>query len=147
LAISSIVIPRAFVRFTPLLLLCLMTAGCASGPMVRLRQQPYNPLAERLKLTSRGGPKASSRTRQLLRSHDLPENVGLKIRPQLNAVADLHRQTPSRESTFALAELSYIAAKKTEMTRPQAAMEMYFNSVAYSYSYLFDERFGSDHNR
>jgi pimeloyl-ACP methyl ester carboxylesterase len=147
LAISSLVIPRAFVRFAPLLLLCLMTAGCASGPMVKLRQQPYNPLAERLKLTSRGGPKASSRTRQLLRRHDLPENVGLKIRPQLNAVADLHSQTPSRESTFALAELSYIAAKKTEMTRPQAAMELYFNSVAYSYSYLFDERFGSDHNR
>ena len=138
---------RAFGRFAPLLLFCLLAAGCASGPMVKLRQQPSNPLAERLKLTSRGGPKASSRTRQLLRRHDLPEKVGHNPQPLLNAVAEFHRQTPSRESTFALAELSYIAAKKSEMTRPQAAMQMYFNSVAYSYSYLFDDRFGSDHNR
>src|SRR4051812_16342945 len=58
-----------------IVLVCLVAAvvgGCAtSSEWVKVRDTPRNPLAGTLNLLSRGGPKPTERTMQLLRRYDL----------------------------------------------------------------------------
>ena len=127
-------------------LLVTAVAGCSSNKMVTLRSVPQSPLVDKLKLTARGGPRASARTRQLLRLYDLTDD--LKSNPQellqkLQAIVD---REPSAEKVHAIAELSYLAAKHEEGHNPKLAMDLYGSSVLHAYRYLFDERFAGERN-
>lgn len=136
-------------RLLPVLLVGLMVlalAGCGGQRFVKLRPQPYNPLADRLKLTARGGPQPSERTIQLLRQYALPTHRFTDTETQIANLSALHAAEPSAESCYALAELSYIAAVKQQLINPHRAQEWYLNSVAQAYSYLFDAKYREQRN-
>ena len=121
------------------LLLVALLAGCSSTG-VSLRSAPKSPLVEELKLTARGGPRPSDRTMQLLRMHNLSNELQgdpQKLAEKLQAIAD--RETTA-ENVYALAELSFLGAKKAEMVDKKVALDLYGASVLHAYHYLFDER-------
>ncbi len=136
-------------RGTPVLALGLLLAvlsGCGGQRFVKLREQPKNPLAEQLRLTARGGPEPSLRTVQLLRRYALPTGRFTDPEQLIAQLAVVHNQEPTAESCYALAELSYIAAVKMQLTHPHRAQEWYLNCVAQAYAYLFDAKFRRERN-
>ena len=126
--------------------LCLPISGCTSQKLVKLRSRPHNPLANRLKLYARGGPKSSERTRQLLRQNDLAGRWVHNPRQLVTSLGKIHQREPRPESCYALAELSYIAAKKLELNHRREAQKMYWDCVVQSYAYLFDPQYNAVRN-
>ena len=131
------------------LLLALVIAfpGCATQQLVKLRSQPYNPLAEQLKLTAHGGPKPSARTQQLLRQCDLDSRPRGDAADVIAALAKIHEQSPALESCYALAELNYVAGQRLQLRHRERAQGNYWNCVARTYEYLFDPRYQNTRNR
>jgi len=109
--------------------------------MVTLRPVPRTPLADSLKLTAESGPEPSPRTRQFLRLYDLGRD--LKGDPQrlLNKVQEIIDREPSADKVYALAELSYISARRVEGVQPHLALHLYGAGALQAYKYLFDTRF------
>lgn len=122
-------------------ILLLSAGGCASTKWVSLRSSPRNPLSDTLGLVTRTGPKPTPRTVQLLRRFDLAGQQADK--PALLAkLTELNRREPNRENLYALAELSYVGAKRSEASmRREEALELYGSAVLYAYQYLFDKDF------
>jgi pimeloyl-ACP methyl ester carboxylesterase len=122
----------------------VLLAGCAStggSKWVSLRSTPKNPLTEVLGLVAKQGPKPTPRTLQLLRRYDLEKKQGDKVAllAELNAI---NRREPHRENLYALAELSYIGAKRADSAmKSEEALELYGSSVLYAYEYLFDRTY------
>ncbi len=140
---------RLRICWTPIFtagLLIAVLSGCGSQQFVKLRPQPRNPLTEQLRLTARGGPEPSKRTVQLLRRYALPAGRFTNTEDVIAKLASIHQQEPTAESCYALAELSYIAAAKQQLTNAHRAQEWYLNCVAQSYAYLFDPKFRQDRN-
>lgn len=119
----------------------LGSAGCASTKWVSLRSTPKNPLSDALGLVTRTGPKPTPRTVQLLRRYDLEGKQADK--PALLAeLAEINRREPNRENVYALAELSYVGAKRAEVALHQEeALELYGSAVLFAYQYLFDKNY------
>ncbi|MBI5757023.1 MAG: alpha/beta fold hydrolase [Planctomycetales bacterium] len=130
-----------------LLALVVTSPGCATQQLVKLRSQPYNPLAEQLKLTAHGGPKPSERTQQLLRRFDLDSRPRGDAADVIASLATIHEQSPSLESCYALAELNYIAGQRQQLRRREKTQANYWNCVARTYEYLFDPRYQNTRNR
>ncbi|VAX42529.1 hypothetical protein MNBD_PLANCTO02-852 [hydrothermal vent metagenome] len=131
-------------RSTLLVLFCvalMVTSGCASTQLVELRARPASPLAEQLKLYSTGGPKPSERTRLVLRRLALSEKVSSTPYALLKKVTEAHRENPTSESCYALAELNFIAGKKSELRNRKKASEFYLGCVARTYEFLFEPRY------
>ena len=127
------------------MLLVALLAGCSSTG-VSLRSAPKSPLVEELKLTARGGPRPSDRTMQLLRVHNLSNELQgdpQKLAEKLQAIAD---REMTAENVYALAELSFLGAKKAEMVDKKVALDLYGASVLHAYHYLFDERLAATRN-
>lgn len=119
------------------LLLCVLAPGCLAPRMVELREHPHNPLAERLKLTARGGARPSDRTHRLLNRYALAGQDRESRAEQLDRLQRIHQQEPSIESCYAIAELSYLQGKKLELAHRKRAHTMYWQAVRYAYAYLF----------
>jgi pimeloyl-ACP methyl ester carboxylesterase len=133
---------------TFILLLSLSLApGCASQQLVKLRAQPYNPLAEQLKLTAQGGPRPSERTRQLLHRFDIAHRTRGDSVDAIATLAKVHDDSPSLESCYALAELHYIAGQRLQLRDRRQAQSHFWNCVARTYEYLFDPKFQNTRNR
>jgi len=115
--------------------------GCASSKYATLRPVPKSPLVEQLKLTSRSGPEASSRTQQFLRVYDLAEYQKGDPRKLLEKVQEIIQREPSADKVHAFAELAYLEGKKAERHDPRLALDLYGASVLHAYQYLFDDRF------
>lgn len=124
----------------------LGAGGCASSRMATLRSVPKGPLVEQLNLTSARGPQASDRTRQFLRVHGLEGEFQRQPQELLDKVEEIVQQEPGADSMYALAELSYLAAKNAEKQDTRVALELYEASVLHAYQYLFDERYRSTRN-
>jgi pimeloyl-ACP methyl ester carboxylesterase len=110
--------------------------GC-SKQIVRLRENPKNPLTETLMLTASGGPKPSFRTQQLLNELDLGKTVQSNPEAVLVDLWEYTQEEPDAEKHYALAEVSYIAAKKRELKNDPNCIDLYYASVKYAYDYLF----------
>ncbi|HTQ39705.1 MAG TPA: alpha/beta fold hydrolase [Pirellulales bacterium] len=126
----------------PIALCAALATGCASPKWVVVRDAPRNPLTERLKLLSSGGPRPTQRTLMFLRRYDLQGHVHdnpVELVHQVQGVID---KDPSPEALAAAAELAYIGGVKSQalMQTPQA-FNLYCASVAYSYAYLFNPAF------
>lgn len=121
--------------------------GCLGGGRgVSLRKTPYNPLATQLKLVSHGGPEATDRTQQILRRYDLKKELSGDWQPAIAKLQEINAEESLPEVQFAIAELSYIAGKKAELTAPERAVDLYGTAVANAYLYLFDERLSFSRN-
>jgi len=124
----------------------LAASGCASNHWVTLRATPRNPLSESLSLLAPGGPAPSDRTMQLLRRYDLARHWMGDRRKLLDALLNLHAENPRPETLYAIAEVAYISARKTELIDQERALDLYGTSVMHAYLYLFDPRFPLAHN-
>lgn len=127
----------------PFVVLLLMSMGCRTTDYITLREVPHNRLADRLKLFSFSGPKATPRTERLLRRFALDEE-----KPDIVLVG-LHRQIvedPQPEKLYSFSELAYIQGQRA-MVRGQStkALEHFGAAVAHAYWYLFDSKY--DHFR
>jgi pimeloyl-ACP methyl ester carboxylesterase len=109
--------------------------------MTELRKVPRSPLVDRFKLTSRKGPQASGRTKQILRVNDLTGDVGHDPNALLEKVQAIIEKDPTPEKVYAFAELAFLEAKKVEHRDPRLALDLYGASAVHAYQYLFDERF------
>ncbi len=117
------------------------TTGCLGGGRgVSLRKSPYNALTEQLKLVSHGGPEATDRTQQILRRYDLKRELTGNWQPVIARLQEINAQEPQPELQYSIAELSYIAGKKAELTAPERAVDLYGTAVANAYLYLFDDQ-------
>ena len=128
------------------LLGCVFLSGCASAKWVELRKTPRNPLSAQLSLLSRGGPKPTERTLQLLRRYDLESQLEADRPALLAKLSTINHQEPNREILYAMAELAYIAAKTTDSDKQGKSLELYGTAVMRSYEYLFDDTYLSNSN-
>ena len=126
-------------------LLLLSAPGCASNK-ISLRSVPKSPLIEELNLTSYSGPKPSERTAQLLRVYNLGEDLTGDIRPLLKKLQAISELEPEADTVYALSELAFLGAKKTELHDKRTALDLYGASVLHAYDYLFDPRFAVGRN-
>ncbi|MFO0896659.1 MAG: alpha/beta fold hydrolase [Pirellulales bacterium] len=129
-----------------LLTLPLGGFGCASAEWVTVRSAPKNPLTERLMLLSSGGPQPTDRTQVLLRRYDLDKLYQKAPEEALGKLQQIILQEPSADRLYAFAELSYLAAVRKQAHGDEGCLDLYIASVAHSYLYLFDERFGQYRN-
>jgi pimeloyl-ACP methyl ester carboxylesterase len=124
----------------------LVLAGCSSSP-VKLRSVPKSPLIDELNLASYGGPKPSDRTIQLLRVYNLSDDLNGNYAALLKKLQAISDREPAADTAYALSELAYLGAKKTESRDKQAALDLYGASVLHAYDFLFDPRFASTRNQ
>ncbi|MEX2113366.1 MAG: alpha/beta fold hydrolase [Pirellulales bacterium] len=129
-----------------LLVLAALVCGCAQQKWVRLREVPENPLAGPLNLLSPSGPKPTARTMLLVRRYDLEDELNRHSSTLLTKLCDINRQEPSADKLYALSELAYLAAKRSEPINRQRALELHSIAMVNGYQYLFDERFGRFRN-
>jgi pimeloyl-ACP methyl ester carboxylesterase len=144
-------VPRARYRCATVVALAallgaLVLGGCSSSA-ISLRSAPNSPLIEQLSLTARGGPKPSDQTLQLLRVYNLSDDLAGNYSTLLKKLQAINDREPTAEAAYALAELSFLGAKKTEGHDKQAALDLYGESVLHAYDYLFDERFADTRNQ
>jgi len=138
--------PRVSKRLLCIVLL-ISACGCASSAKwISVRSVPQNPLAERLNLFARGGPRPSARTMQLLRRHDLHEKIDDDPQELVNDVYDIVVAEPTPEKVYALAEVAYLGGRKVEHKDRRLALDLYGASVVHSFVYLFDPRFHQNRN-
>jgi pimeloyl-ACP methyl ester carboxylesterase len=95
-------------------------------------------LAGTLDLVAPGGPKATSRTKQLLRRYDLDSDFKGDRAALLSRLEDIQRREPSREHEYAMAEIAYITATQSEKLQRQKALEFYGTALTHAYRYLFE---------
>ncbi len=115
-----------------------LSAGCGGQKWIVLRDQPHNPIAERLMLLSRGGPKPTERTRMFLRKYDLEDQLD-KPQELVGRVQKVIDREPSGEALAAAAEISYIGGVRSQLvSKSQEALDLYGTSVAYSHDYLLN---------
>ncbi len=107
-----------------------------------VRDTPHNPLTERLKLLSRGGPRPTERTQMFLRRYDLEADVHDNPCDLVHKLQNVIDHDPSPEAFAAAAELAYVGGAKSDMLiQSHQAFNLYCASVAYSYAYLFNPQF------
>ncbi len=99
-----------------------------------LREKPQNPLTDRLRLFSPGGPRPSDRTEHWLISTGKPEvrDTGALLHRARRILND----SPDGETLHAAAELSYLAARRTEDNDAALAEELYLDAAHFSWRYL-----------
>jgi pimeloyl-ACP methyl ester carboxylesterase len=116
----------------------LVLSGCGGQKWIVLRDQPHNPISERLMLLSRGGPKPTERTRMFLRRYDLEDQLD-KPQELVSSVQKVIDREPSSEGLAAAAELSYIGGVRAQLVgKSQTALDLYGTSAAYSHDYLLN---------
>lgn len=122
-------------------LLLAWTGGCAttSEQWVKVRDTPSNPLAGKLQLLSTKGPKPSPRTQQLLRRYNLADQLGGNRTELLARLEELQLKEPNLEIEYAMAELAYLAAKRSEAFSRDRAVEFYGTALVHAYRYLLDD--------
>lgn len=120
--------------------------ACTPTKYVKLRAAPKNPLSEQLSLGARSGPKPSERTMQVLRRYDAVKELDGDPQALLGKFQAALAREPSIELVYTVSELAYVSGKKLESDNEKAALDFYETSVAYSYMYLFDTKFGPARN-
>jgi hypothetical protein len=120
---------------------CLPPAGCSSNRYLEHRGAPWDPLTQPLRLLSRRGPRPTERTVRLLRRYDLVEKQKTDLALVLAQLQEELVLEPSLDKIYALAELSYIGAKKSHRRGDRdGAKRLYAVAVAHAYAFLFDDR-------
>src|SRR3954453_1326634 len=133
--------PRLWLRCS-FIVVCLASefgGGCATtSEWIKVRDTPRNPLAGTLNLVSRGGPKPTERTTQLLRRYDLESELHGDRASLLARLEDIQRREPDREHEYAMAEVAYITATQSEKLHRRRALQFYGTALIHAYRYLFE---------
>lgn len=124
-----------------MLAVVLLSGGCSGNRYIERRDSPWDPLTRQLRLMSRRGPKPTDRTLHLLRRYDLVQQHEKNLAPVLMRLQDALVEEPTLDKVYALAELSYIGAKKAHLRGYRdEAKQLYAIAVAHAYAFLFDDR-------
>ncbi|MDG2380292.1 MAG: hypothetical protein P8N76_01330 [Pirellulaceae bacterium] len=119
------------------LLLCI---GCSNTEWVRVREKPDIPLAAELNLFSGKGPKATPRTKQLLRRYDLDKKAHKDPLQLVTELQEISRRDTTPENVFATAEIAYISGiRAQDKGNTTEAFDLFGLSVANAYSYLLGD--------
>lgn len=122
-----------------LLIVLLVSTGCATQKWANVRKTSSNPLEGPLKLMSYGGPQVTDRTRQSLRVLDLEKYADGSYEEGLAELAKVIESEPTADNLYTFAELSYIAAERAEnLGKKATALELYAGSVSHAYYFLFE---------
>lgn len=81
----------------------------------------------------------SPQTAQVLRRQALDKRFATKPTDVLEELDRKVRDDPDPDMVFAVAELSYLHARRVERLSPKAALTSYGGALAHAYFYLFDE--------
>jgi pimeloyl-ACP methyl ester carboxylesterase len=81
----------------------------------------------------------SVQTAQLLRIRALDKKFAMNPAEVLLTLDEQVKKSPDPDAVFALAELSYLTARKFERVSKKQALSLYAGTVAFSYFYLFDD--------
>ena len=112
--------------------------GCASQKYVQIRQNPFNPLTDSLRLLSRSGPQVTARTTTLLRHYALLDAYKSDPDDCLLQLQDLAIDEKGAEKIYAISELAYTIGKQAERAHQEGqALDMYTVAVSNAYLYLF----------
>jgi pimeloyl-ACP methyl ester carboxylesterase len=137
----------SFVQVAVLLICAGALSGCAAPQWVTVRDAPHNPLTERLRLLSKGGPRPTERTLVFLRRYNLEGHVHDPPVDLVHRVQGVIDVEPSPEALAAAAELSYIGGVRSQLVgSSRQSLDLFGTSVAYSYAYLFGVRSPQYHN-
>jgi pimeloyl-ACP methyl ester carboxylesterase len=127
------------VGFILLFTFLLLLSGCASKTGVK----PVN-IHDRFKKLDRSALTASDpseRTLLFLRQHDMLGSWEKTPEALLEKLDIETRRLPNREALFALMELSFIQARKKDITSDKA-MSLFLSCSLYAYNFLFDPQLG-----
>ncbi len=113
--------------------LALLPAGCESSPTVRVVPRSELALHVDLDTCALHGDAPSARTNWLLRLLEAEESFHEDPLGTLRALSEHVLREENRERFFALAELSYLAAKRLD------SKECYLAAALYAYLYLLAE--------
>lgn len=80
----------------------------------------------------------SDRTAETLRRYDLHDRYRRDAAAALLRLEAVARSAPDADVVYALAELSWIEARRHDRRRRPAALDSYLDAVAYAYDFLFD---------
>ena len=137
----------AWLRFVCCLFAIVLFNGCATQKYVQIRSNPFNPLTEKLNLTSRSGPEVTTRTMSLLRHYALLDAYHKDPKACLTQLQEVATDEKGAEKTYAIAELAYIVGKKAEARQQEGdALDMYTVAVSNAYLYLFCPDLDSSRN-
>ncbi len=137
---------RLTLSLLPLLALLISPLGGCVSTGVSMRPVPDTPLTEKLKLTSYSGPEPSARTVQLLRVHNLADDVKGDPQLLLKKLYTVIEQEPTANKVYAFSELAYLAGRQAESRDPTTATNLYGAAVMKAYEYLFDPRLQTTRN-
>lgn len=124
----------------------LLLVGCSNMQQARLRWTPANPLEQVLQLSAWSGAQPSSTTLQVLRRYALEEKARTDPAAAVAPLKEIYGLEPQPLLCYALAELNYVAASRSERADRNKALEHYWACVALSYEYLFDTPGGGSSN-
>ncbi len=80
----------------------------------------------------------SERTIETLRRYDLDKEYRRDVNAALLHLEKYAQKRPEAELVYALAEISWIEAKRLDRWRKPQAIDRYLDAAAYAYDYLFD---------
>ncbi len=81
----------------------------------------------------------SERTLETLRRYDLEKEYRRKVHDCLLHLEKFAQQRPEAELVYALAELSWIEAKRLDRRRDEHAIDRYLDAAAYAHDYLLED--------
>ena len=122
----------------------MLLVGCFPDRYVELENRRFHPQKLRSALAGPGDP--DERTSQIIRRYDLARLGGDTSDEVITSLADVYRREPTLESAFALAELNYLAGRRSELLNKRKAIERYVGCLAYAYLYLFATEFEGRRN-
>jgi pimeloyl-ACP methyl ester carboxylesterase len=119
-------------------LLALFAAAALGWPDISVTPSRGGSANAPWQLTLASLDRPSERTLETLRRYDLHDRYRRDPEGALLRLENSARQGPEPEVVFALAELSWIEAKRSDRRRRPAALDSYLDAVAYAYDFLFD---------
>ncbi|QDU64856.1 Alpha/beta hydrolase family protein [Planctomycetes bacterium Pan216] len=129
-------IRRPYRRHVLVLLLAGLSIACSPG--VHVRTVRTDTMLAKMRANVLNSGSVSPRTMQLLSRYDLKANFRRDPIETLSVLDGMVREEPNQELAFAMAELSFDAARRAERRHPEQSLGLYFGTVAYAYYYLFD---------
>jgi pimeloyl-ACP methyl ester carboxylesterase len=85
-----------------------------------------------------GIDRPSERTLETLKRYDLEREYRRDVNGALLRLEKIARRQPEAELVYALAELSWVDAKKLDRWRKPQAIDRFLDAAAYAHDYLFD---------
>jgi pimeloyl-ACP methyl ester carboxylesterase len=119
-------------------ILALVTAASLGWPEISVAPSRSGNANSPWQRTLANLDRPSDRTDETLRRYDLHDRYRRDPEAALLRLEKAAHNGPEPEVVFALAELSWIEAKRHDRRRRPAALDYYLDAVTYAYDFLFD---------